>query len=67
MTNHRWDRIAAVFDAAALKDPADRLAFVRQTCADDPETRDEVEALLAKLDRPVVIDRPMTEAVALMY
>jgi serine/threonine protein kinase len=64
MTNQRWDRVAAVFDAAVLKEPVDRLAFVRQSCADDPETRDEVEALLAGLDRPVVIDQPITDAVA---
>ncbi len=47
MNTHRWEQLQDVFHEA-LKRPADeRPAYLGAACADDPELRCEVEALLA--------------------
>ncbi len=63
MNNH-GERVTAVFEAAVLLEPAERLSFVREVCADDPALQRQVESLLADVDQPVVIDRPVDEAIA---
>ena len=60
----RWERISAVFDEAMARDPAERPQFVRESCADEPEIRRQVESMLAETDRPQLIDRPALESVA---
>ena len=63
MNNH-GERVTAVFEAAVLLEPAERLSFVREACADDLALRREVESMLADVDQPVMIDRPVDEAIA---
>jgi hypothetical protein len=61
---HPVGRISAVFDEAMARDPAERPQFVRESCADEPDIRTEVESMLAEMDRPQLIDRPVLESVA---
>lgn len=63
MSSHS-ERVDAVFEAAVLGEPTERLSFVREACAGDPDLRQQVESMLAEVDRPVVIDRPVGEAIA---
>jgi serine/threonine-protein kinase len=63
MNNH-GERVTAVFEAAVLLEPAERLSFVREACADDPALQRQVESMLADVDQPVMIDRPVDEAIA---
>ncbi len=63
MNNDR-ERVTAVFEAAVLLEPAERLSFVREACADDPALQRQVESMLADVDQPVMIDRPVDEAIA---
>jgi eukaryotic-like serine/threonine-protein kinase len=63
MNNHT-ERVTAVFESAVLLEPAERLSFVREACADDLALQREVESMLADLDQPVMIDRPVDEAIA---
>lgn len=62
--NDHGARVTAVFETAVLLEPAERLSFVREACAGDARLRREVESMLADVDRPVVIDRPVDEAIA---
>lgn len=41
-----WTRVEAIFDAALALPESERNAWVRETCATDPEVRDQVLALL---------------------
>lgn len=59
-----WERVTAVFEAAVAREPADRSSFVREACTHDSGLRRQVEAMLAEVDRPAVIDRPVGEAIA---
>jgi eukaryotic-like serine/threonine-protein kinase len=63
---HHEPPVIAVFEAAVLCEPTERLAFVRQACADDEDLRRQVEAMLADADHPMVIDRPVEEAIVLL-
>ena len=45
--SERWRQIERVFTALATLPPAERTAYLDQTCPDDPELRQEVESLLA--------------------
>lgn len=47
MPSERWKRIERVFTALAALPPAERSAYLDETCPDDPELRREVESLLA--------------------
>src|SRR5688572_13936493 len=58
------ERVTTVFEAAVLLEPAERRSFVREACADDPALQRQVESMLADVDQPVVIDRPVGEAIA---
>ena len=46
MTPERWERVKAIFHAAAECDPEARPDFLRQRCASDEDLRREVESLL---------------------
>lgn len=46
MTPERWQRVKEILEQAWERDAAQRSAFVNQACADDPELRSRVEALL---------------------
>jgi eukaryotic-like serine/threonine-protein kinase len=62
--SNQWERVAAVFEAAVVREPTERLSFVREACADDPDVRHQVETMLAEIDRPAIIDRPLGETIA---
>ena len=47
MTSERWDRLTAIFHAAAELDPVERQAFLDEACGDDAVLRREVERLIA--------------------
>src|ERR1035438_1972395 len=47
MTPERWQRVKEIFDQAVERDPASRLAYIRERCGDDEELRREAESLLA--------------------
>src|SRR5262245_31019627 len=47
MTPERWQRVKEVFQEALEKSAAERAAFLDHACAADPESRGEVEQLLA--------------------
>lgn len=51
MTTSRWDRLTALFNAAAELPPAERPPFLDKACADDAELRVEVERLMAAESR----------------
>jgi hypothetical protein len=46
MTDQRWGRAKALFQAAVERPPAERATFVAVQAADHDEPRREVEALL---------------------
>jgi serine/threonine protein kinase len=62
--NNDGERVTAVFEAAVLLEPAERLSFVREACADDPALQCQVESMLADVEQTVMIDRPVDEAIA---
>jgi eukaryotic-like serine/threonine-protein kinase len=47
MNPERWQQIERIYNSAMELDPTDRSRYVRETCAQDSELRDEVERLLA--------------------
>jgi eukaryotic-like serine/threonine-protein kinase len=47
MTDDRWQRVKALFQAAVEKSPAERAAFLAAEVGDDDQLRGEVESLLA--------------------
>ena len=51
MTAERWRHVRDVLYAAAEEEPGDRALFLRASCGDDSELRQEVERLLAALDQ----------------
>jgi hypothetical protein len=58
------ERVTVVFEAAVLLERAERLSLVGEACADDPALQRRVESMLADVDQPVMIDRPVDEAIA---
>jgi eukaryotic-like serine/threonine-protein kinase len=58
------ERATAVFEAAILREPSERLSFVHDACADDPDLMAQVESMLADVETPLVIDRPVDEVIA---
>lgn len=58
----RMARLMALFEEALDLEPLDRAPWLSETCADDPEVRDEVMALLEMHERTGgVLDRPPPE------
>jgi hypothetical protein len=47
VTPKRWQQVKEVMNAAWERDASERGAFLDQACADDPELRSDVEAMLA--------------------
>ena len=54
--NDRWRRIEEVFQASIDLPVDQRDAFLRETCGDDRQLRDEVESLLSRAspERPLI-------------
>ena len=50
MRPENWQKVKAIFDSVVLKESNERSAYLRNACVDDPELRQEVEALLAASD-----------------
>jgi Tol biopolymer transport system component len=67
MTDQRWQRTKALFQAAVERPPAERAAFVAAAAGDDDELRREVEALLASdaAGRSVLDRLPLAGAAAI--
>jgi eukaryotic-like serine/threonine-protein kinase len=59
MTSDRWRRVADLYEAVLEKAPADREAFLRESCGADPQLRDEVESLLSQDRHDSPLDRPI--------
>ena len=66
MTDERWQRTKALFQAAVERPLAERAAFVAAAAGDDDELRRQVEALLASdaADRSVFDRLPLAGAAA---
>lgn len=59
----RWQRVEAICAGASELAPADRAAYLRETCGDDEGLAAEVLGLLAELDRrPSFLERPLVDA-----
>src|SRR6056297_3630421 len=54
--NATWERVETVFAEALTQEEAERLAWLRTACADDPAVLHEVEAMLAAHDHPLDIE-----------
>jgi hypothetical protein len=48
MTPDRWAEVERLYHAALARDVGERVAFLRETCADDVALQREVELLLAQ-------------------
>ena len=57
------ERASAVFEAAILREPSERMSFLRDTCAGDRDLMAQVESMLTDAEGPLVIDRPVDEVV----
>ena len=64
MTSERWQHVAHVFQRAQKLAPDARDAYLAESCRGDAELLSEVESLLAEAGAPVMVDRPVWEAVA---
>ena len=54
-----WRRVKEIVQAALARPPAERAAFILQSCGDDSELRAEVDSLLAAIDQAgSFIERP---------
>lgn len=47
MTPERWQQVERIYQEAAARPPADRIAFLDRQCAGDAALRAEVERMLA--------------------
>jgi hypothetical protein len=63
----RWHQIAHIYEAVLERTAEERGPFLAEASAGDEELRREVESLLADDSAPLLIDRPMLEAAAVMY
>jgi hypothetical protein len=62
MTPERWQQVKDIFDRAVERDPASRLAFIREHCGTDEELRKEVESLLASdTETGSLLENPLIE------
>ena len=60
----RWQAITRVLGKAFDRPPEERIAYVRATCAGDPELRRQVEALLeAEANAPAFLEQRPPRAV----
>src|SRR5262245_14123094 len=51
MDPDRWQRVTAIFEAALLREPTDRVAYVTEACGAEPGLLADVQALLAGNER----------------
>src|SRR5262249_35145355 len=51
MTPERWKVVKRIFQSAVELSPSERVAFVSEACAEDPELRSEVESLISSHSR----------------
>ena len=62
MKDPRWTTVDGLFEAALERQPHERAAFLRDTCAGDEALREEVESLLAHArDADDFLDQPAHE------
>lgn len=64
MDGGRFERMEELYHAAREREPAERVAFLREACGDDEELRAEVEALLAQDPVTGPLERPAWAATA---
>src|SRR5215467_9352685 len=62
MSDERWKRVSALFQAAQKCAPEDRSSFIRRAAAGDSDLRREVELLLAQDDAWVALDEHIAAA-----
>ena len=46
----RWRKVESIYHAALERDPAERPAYLRDACHNDPDLRREVEDLLGRIE-----------------
>ena len=67
MNPERWQLLKELFEAAYEKSPAERAAFLDNSCSGDPSLKKEVEALLASYTRGSFLEKPAHEAVPELF
>jgi serine/threonine protein kinase len=60
------DRISSIVEQAVLLEPNERTRFLDESCPDN-ELRRMVDAMLADIERPLILDRPIDEAAADLF
>jgi serine/threonine-protein kinase len=58
MDTDRWQRVEAIYHAASALSPAERTAYLHETCGADDELLQEVKSLLAEEEASSFLDRP---------
>jgi serine/threonine-protein kinase len=66
MTPERWRRVEELYHAARERNPADRAAFLAETCGSDREVKEEILALLEQdaSSKSGILDHPVAELLA---
>ena len=64
MTPDRWKQISQLYEAARVRPPSERAAFLAEACAHDGTLRSEVQALLDQPTSPTVLEGLTPVAVA---
>jgi serine/threonine protein kinase/tetratricopeptide (TPR) repeat protein len=65
MTPERWQQVERLYQAALVREPSQRAAFLEEACAGDEELRREAESLLAyEPQAESFIEAPALEAAA---
>jgi eukaryotic-like serine/threonine-protein kinase len=67
MNPERWQLLKELFEAAYEKSPAERAAFLDNSCRGDPSLKKEVEALLAGYSGDSFLEKPAHEAVPELF
>ena len=67
MNPERWQLLKELFEAAYEKSPAERAAFLDNSCSGDPSLKKEVEALLASHSRGSFLEKPAHEVVPELF
>ncbi len=67
MNPERWQLLKELFEAAYEKSPAERAAFLDDSCRGDPSLKKEVEDLLASDSRGSFLEKPAHEAVPELF
>ena len=60
MKRERWQEISAIYNGAARREGADRVAYIADACGGDDDLRREVEALLAHDAHQSFLAKPLT-------